>query len=409
MPFQELAARASLRLTGAWVTVQSHKAIRADIEIKNGRIRSVIPPMGSATGNGCLSVNLDGYLVLPGLINAHDHLEFNLFPRLGNGPYPNSEAWARDIYHPKSPALREHLSIPKPVRLWWGGIKNLLSGVTTVCHHNPYEPEVFGKDFPVRVVQRYGWGHSLAFEKDLRRRFAATPRGAPFIIHLGEGTDEQSENEIFVLDEIGALSSCTVIVHGVGLTHEGHALRRRRGAALVWCPTSNRFTLGTTLDARFIYPHESLALGSDSALTSQGGLLDEIRAAHNEEKIRATALYSMVTDAAASVLRLSGGEGRIHTGAIADLIAVPWIGLSPAETLVHTDLQSIELVILSGEPRLFSPNMAERWPSVLRKSFEGITVGGTTRHVRASVRQLLSETRACLSGGVRLAGREVSV
>ena len=408
MPFQDLAAKTSLRLTGAWVAVESDRAIRADIEIENGRISNVIPPARATSGHGCLSVDLDSYLVLPGLINAHDHLEFNLFPRLGNGPYPNSEAWARDINQPKSPALREHLSIQKPVRLWWGGIKNLLSGVTTVCHHNPYEPEVFGKDFPVRVVHRYGWGHSLAFEKDLRRRFAATPQGAPFIIHLGEGTDEQSENEIFVLDEIGALSSCTVIVHGVGLTHDGHALRRRRGAALVWCPTSNRFTLGTTLDAQSIYPHESLALGSDSALTSQGGLLDEIRAAHNEEKIPAAAIYSMVSDGAASVLRLSEGEGRIHPGAIADLIAVPWIGLSPAETLVNIDTRSIELVILSGEPRLFSPNMAERWPGVFRKSFEGITVGGTNRHVRAPVRQLL-KTCVCLSEGVRLAGKEVCV
>ena len=408
MPFQDLGAKTSLRLTGAWVAVESDRAIRADIEIENGRISSVIPPARATSGHGCLSVDLDSYLVLPGLINAHDHLEFNLFPRLGNGPYPNSEAWARDIYQPTSPALREHLSIPKPVRLWWGGIKNLLSGVTTVCHHNPYEPEIFGKDFPVRVVQRYGWGHSLAFEKDLRRRFAATPQGAPFLIHLGEGTDEQSENEIFVLDEIGALSSCTVIVHGVGLTHDGHALRRRRGAALVWCPTSNRFTLGTTLDAQSIYPHESLALGSDSALTSQGGLLDEIRAAHNEEKIPAAAIYSMVSDGAASVLRLSEGEGRIHPGAIADLIAVPWIGLSPAETLVNIDTRSIELVILSGEPRLFSPNMAERWPGVFRKSFEGITVGGTNRHVRAPVRQLL-KTCVCLSEGVRLAGKEVCV
>ena len=409
MPFQNLAAKASLRLTGAWVAVHPQKAIRADIEIKNSRISNVIPSTGVVTANGCLSVNLDGYLILPGLINAHDHLEFNLFPRLGNGPYPNSEAWARDIYQPEAPLLLEHLSIPKPARLWWGGLKNLLSGVTTVCHHNPYDPEVFGKDFPVHVVQRYGWAHSLAFEKDLRNRFAATPHGAPFIIHLGEGTDERSKYEIFVLDEIGALGSKTVIVHGVALTQDGHALRRQRGADLIWCPTSNRFTLGTTLDARSIYPQERLALGSDSALTSQGGLLEEIRAAHYEEKIPATAVYSMVTDAAASILRLSGGKGRIQAGAIADVIAVPWNGLSPAETLVQTDLRSIKLVILSGEPRLLSPDMAERWPSVVRKSFEGIRVGGISRLVRAPVRQLLTETRVCLSDGVRLAGKEVTV
>ena len=47
--------------------------------------------------------------VMPGLVNAHDHLEFALFPRLGRGPYPNAEAWARDIYHPEESPVREHL------------------------------------------------------------------------------------------------------------------------------------------------------------------------------------------------------------------------------------------------------------------------------------------------------------
>jgi len=409
MPFPDLAASSSLKLTGGWLAIDSETAVRGDIEIENGRVARVIPSTRAMTANGGINVNLDGYLVLPGLINAHDHLEFNLFPKLGNGPYPSSEAWARDIYDPNHPLLREHLSIPKTVRLWWGGIKNLLSGVTTVCHHNPYEPDVFGKEFPVRVLRQYGWAHSLAFEKDIRGRLAETPEGAPFIVHLGEGTDEQSRSEIFVLDEMGALGSRTVIVHGVALTPEGHALRRRRGAALVWCPTSNRFTLGTTLEARSIYPEENLALGSDSALTSQGGLLDEIRAAHRDEKVPATAVYSMVTSSAASILRLGCGEGGIHTGAVADLTAVPWKGLSPCETLARADLQSIELVVLAGQPRLLSPAMAERWPLVLGKSFEVITVAGTSRQVRAPVRRLFNEVRACLSDNVRLAGKEVSV
>src|SRR5215467_6189740 len=312
-----------VKLINARVAVNSKTAIHADVEIKNGHIARIAPTAGSPFS---LNVDLDGYLVLPGLINAHDHLEFNLFPRLGNGPYPNSEAWAHDIYDPNRPLLREHLSIPKTVRLWWGGIKNLLSGVTTVCHHNPYEPDVFGREFPVRVLRQYGWAHSLAFEKDIRGRLAETPEGAPFIVHLGEGTDEQSRSEIFVLDRMGALGPPTVIVHGVALTPDGHALRRRRGAALVWCPTSNRFTLGTTLDARSICREENLALGSDSALTSQGGLLDEIRAAHRDEKVPATAVYSMVTSSAASLLRLGCGEGGIHAGAVADLTAVPWKG-----------------------------------------------------------------------------------
>jgi hypothetical protein len=129
-----------------------------------------------------IEIDLAGLQVLPGLINAHDHLEFALFPRLGRRYYGNATEWARDIYRPEESPVREHLQVPKPSRLLWGGLRNLACGVTTVCHHNPYEA-VFDDDFPVRVVKRYGWAHSLAFEPALRACYEATPPGAPFLIH----------------------------------------------------------------------------------------------------------------------------------------------------------------------------------------------------------------------------------
>src|SRR5262249_32535773 len=108
-------------------------------------------------------IDIDGYVALPGLINAHDHLEFNLYPRLGRGPYPNSKAWSEDIYAPDRDPIRQHLQVPKSVRLLWGGIKNLLNGVTTVCHHNRRNDPTLDAGFPIRVVKRFGWAHSLDF------------------------------------------------------------------------------------------------------------------------------------------------------------------------------------------------------------------------------------------------------
>ena len=103
--------------------------------------------------------------------------------------------------------------MPKPVRYWWGALRNLISGVTTVCHHNPYAPEV--------VVSRYGWAHSLAFTPNVVESFRAAPADAPIITHLAEGTDQRSRGESFHLVKIRALDSQTVIVHGAGLDHEG--------------------------------------------------------------------------------------------------------------------------------------------------------------------------------------------
>jgi hypothetical protein len=124
----------------------------------------------------------------------------------------------------------------------------VLNGVTTVCHHNPREQPVFERNFPVRVVKQFGWAHSLEFSPDVAERFRATPPDWPFILHLGEGVDGNARREIFRLDELGALDRRTVLVHAVALGARGLRLAKERGAALIWCPSSNLFLLGCTLN-----------------------------------------------------------------------------------------------------------------------------------------------------------------
>lgn len=395
------------------MTVDPRRAVRADIEIHQGRVRGIFArsqsPQHRRLATSATVVDLSGCLVLPGLINAHDHLEFNLFPRLGNGPYSSYEEWAASIYHPDRPPLREQLSVPYEARLWWGALKNLFAGVTTVCHHNPYTPEVFDKDFPVRVVKQFGWAHSLAFAKNIPQAFRSTPADAPFIIHLSEGTDPKSTEEIFALDRLGALDSRTVIVHGVGLDARGHALVRERGAAMVWCPTSNLFTLGKTLDAQTAASIKRLALGNDSALTAKGDLLDEARAANQDMGMKAESTYSLVTNSAANVLRLRDGAGAIRPGGPADLIAIRDSAASPADALVHTSPEQIEMVMVSGKPKLVSPAMATRWPEEFITELEPLAVGGILRLIAAPIRWLAMETRKHLGPQIYLAGKEINL
>ena len=219
-----------------------------------------------------IELDLDGLQVLPGLINAHDHLEFALFPRLGQRRYTNATEWARDIYHPDKSPVREHLQVPKTLRLLWGGLRNLVSGATTVCHHNPYDT-AFDDDFPVRVVKNQGWAHSLAFQANLRECFDATPPGGLFFIHAGEGTDDEAARQIFELHDLGMLNANTVLIHAVGFKEEGWRLIRESGASVVWCPRSNCFTLGRTLSPDVIASGVPITLGTDSPLTAEGDFL----------------------------------------------------------------------------------------------------------------------------------------
>jgi len=394
-------------LTGARVALDANTTTHATVAIQDGKTYLLDADARSPGDSAC--VDLSGYLLLPGLINAHDHLEFNLFPRLGGRIYRNYIEWANDIYRPERSPVREHIAVPKPVRLWWGGIKNLLSGVTTVAHHNPFYPDVFTAEFPVRVVRRYGWAHSVAMGGDLRTAYVDTPPDAPFIIHAAEGSDARCSQEIRVLDSLGVLRENTVLVHGVAIDEPGHALLRRRQAALIWCPSTNLFMLGTTIPRDIAAGNEHIVLGSDSGLTAEGDLLDEIRIAQRNSGISAATLFEKVTTASARVLQLHSGEGAIRDGGVADLIAVLDRQMSPAEVVVSSDFHSIELVITGGRPNLMSLPMQSRWQATPAPELEAIWVEGEQRMIAAPLANMFRETAAHLGEDFRLAGKRVTI
>lgn len=398
-------------LKNARVARNARAAERRDVLIKSGRVAAIAEP-GTLSASGAWEIGLAGHLLLPGLINAHDHLEFNLFPRLGQGPYPNAEAWVADIYRPQESPIREHRRIPKPQRLLWGGLKNLLSGATTVCHHNPYDPAVFEAGFPVRVVKEFGWAHSLAFEDNIPAKFRTTPFAWPFIMHLAEGADSGARNEIFHLERMGCLDARTVLVHGVGIDSKGRTLMRKRGAALIWCPSSNLFTLGRTLDLKALRSRIPIALGTDSAITGEGDLLDELRAARRASGLPPERLYGMATSEAARVLRLGDGRGGVTAEGPADLLVVRDGGRSPAEELCELDGADIAFVIAAGEVKLCSEAFVDRLPRSLSRGLQPIGVEGRGRFfVDAGVVPLAAGARQALGAAaeLRLAHKRVTM
>jgi len=354
-------------------------------------------------------VDLNGYLLLPGLVNAHDHLEFALFPRLGNANYRNCNDWAEDIHRADAAVIAKHRQIPKDVRLWWGGIRNLTCGVTTVSHHNPYVPHVFEADFAVRVVRDYGWAHSLSMDASAAEKRRQTPPGQPFLIHLAEGIDEQTENEACELHNAGALDKETVVIHGLALNKKGLQLLRDSGAGLIWCPSSNVFLFGRTLAPRDILFLSQVALGSDSSLTAEGDLLDELRFAHGVSELPPEMLYDFTTRRAAQLLRLPEGQGTLRVGGLADLVAVRDKAQSPAGTLVNLSHRDVQLVVIGGRVHLASDEMLRRLPSNTHNGLQPLLLEDTVRWVRAPLDRLVRETAPHLPDGISLGGKRVSV
>jgi len=385
-------------LTGARVAVSARQSENTDLFLQRGRVF-----LSGKHPRKERKIDLSGFLILPGLINAHDHLEFNLFPRVGRGPYPNASAWARDIFRPDELPLSRHLAVPKSVRLFWGGIKNLLSGVTSVAHHNPYHADAFDDGFPVRVLKRFGWAHSLEFSPDWEERFRQTPLDAPFILHAAEGTDHEARTEIYRLDKSLALGPPTVLVHGVALKAEDLPLLRSRSASLIWCPSSNCFTLGRTVSKEILDSGIPISLGTDSALTAEGDLIDELRVA--SRSVDSLRLYEMITRTAARTLRLESGEGCIRDGGIADLLVVADHGQTPAGALLTL---RPELVVLGGQIKLVSKTLANRFQCSELSAFHDIEVEERGRWlVPFDACSLVKRTRQVLAGNLLLAGKAV--
>jgi hypothetical protein len=379
-------------------------------QITKGRISQILSrsPRLSTVGSGCIDIDLTGFLLMPGLINAHDHLQFALYPKLGNPPYRNYIEWGEDIHSNFSQIIAKHHSIPKDLRLWWGGIRNLLCGVTTVCHHNTLWPELQRSDFPVQVVQNYGWGHSFALDDDLRIAHATAPKDSVFIIHACEGVDDIAQKELFELDRLGFLDKNTILVHGLAIDAAGVSLIQKRKTSIILCPSSNKFLFDKLPDMANLRNIENLTLGNDSPLTAAGDLLDEIRFAIAYCGVSPDVSYRMVTKSPSTILRLNRGQGSICIGGAADLLGLRDTGLDAADRLHTLSAENIEFVMIAGHMQLASKKIYERLPCSQKIGMELLQIEETVRWLRAPVKNLLRRTEERLGEGqVKLGGRRI--
>jgi cytosine/adenosine deaminase-related metal-dependent hydrolase len=365
-----------------WITNILLDGARGNLHLDQGRITEL------GKGAAFFSEKLDGQgcWLLPGLINAHDHLALDLLPNLGNPPYANSEDWGKEVYQPERSPIREVWQLSYRERLLWGAYRNLLSGVTTVQHHDRAHWQL--GSLPVQVPA-YRWCHRPGSQL---KGWYGWAWDAPFFIHAAEGTDEASYAEVAQLQQQGKLGPKTVLIHGIALKPKDIERLAITGTGLVWCPSSNQFLYGQTAPVHALQAAGvTLALGTDSTASGPETLIAELQAARG--LLPDQALMAMVTMNAARLLGVPG-RGQLKVGSPADLILLQRPDASSAaEALLTCSPQDIRLVFVRGRPALVRAPFLDAFPSA---RLSPVQVNGELTLLQGPIASLLKRTRPLL-------------
>ena len=281
------------------------------IWIRDGKIHAITQNRSDLHRAAGPRIETRGSILIPGFINSHDHLDFNLYPQLGNRIYDDYTQWGPAILEEHQELVKQVRAIPHGLRIAWGQYRNLLNGFTTVVNHGRRLP--VSNDI-VTVYQGSQSLHSAAFEKKWKWKLNNPLRlRQPVTMHAGEGTSDLAAGEVTELLRSNWLRRKIIPVHAVAMKSE----QAVHFWGLVWCPASNYFLLGKTADIRGMMENTNIVFGTDSTLTGAWNVWTHFRQAKSH--VTDDELLDMLTNKPASLWKMHD-RGSVEVGKTADLL-----------------------------------------------------------------------------------------
>ncbi len=337
--------------------LKSGKLIKnGTLTISNGKISNI----SNADSGSNISLEIDDGVMVPGLINSHDHLLGTYHPKVGKGPYENWLPWDNDLK--SSPVYQERQQIENLDLYLLGGYRNLLSGVTTVSDHIPhFVGDPFYDILPMKAIKKFALAHSIAsfalqWGDGVAEEYKkATKSGIPFVTHIAEGFDNETIDDLATLDKQGGLGDHSVLVHGIAFSESDMKLIKKNNASVVWCGDSNIFMFNKTTNIEMLLDLGiNVCIGTDSPMSGGENLLSEMKfdknffQEHYDEELPDELIYKMVTEHPAKALKQKK-IGYLKEGYIADLVVFQDQG-SVATSVVSAELSDVKLVVIDGKP-----------------------------------------------------------
>jgi cytosine/adenosine deaminase-related metal-dependent hydrolase len=346
--------------------------------VNNGRVSAV---GDGAAPPGCREVNLGASAVLPGLVNAHTHLELS-WMRGRVPPAARMPDWIRALM-----VLRREVHRDDPFAMaaavgeirragtsLVGDISNTLASIhalgaspiggcvfyemlgfnqlepaarvrekaeqvraaarprvrTSIVPHAPYSVSPGMLEAIATLASRENWRVSIHLGESVEElEFLDRARGPwrDLLESLGVWTEwnPPGTGPVAYIDSFGLLSARALVVHAVHLTDDELRRVAEAGATVVTCPRSNRWVgVGDPPVARFYASGARVAVGTDSLASCPDlNLFAELaRMRELAPGIQAARLLHSATQAGADALGFGAEHGAIEPGRRADLIAV---------------------------------------------------------------------------------------
>jgi cytosine/adenosine deaminase-related metal-dependent hydrolase len=374
---------------------------------------------------GAKIVHTEG-IIAPGLIDLHNHLSWNIFPRWKPiEEFGNRYDWqAKPVYNiqmtvPHALIVKEGLECEAER---YAEVKAITEGETSVTGsmHAPclqhltrnldVDPQL-GPGMGKVIYDVFPLQMSSEALADADATLSAHPRGS-LLIHLGEGAphDAAAMREFAMLKGRGLLRPGVSLIHGVAITPEGFAEMAAAGVGLVWSPRSNVELYGDTANvaaAKAAGVH--LALAPDWSPTGSVGSLGELNYASLWNQTQVTPPFSerdlvmMATANAAELVNLSGQIGSLAPGHAADVIVLrKGTGAHDAYwTMTHSSPEDLELVVIGGRALYGDAALTESFGAA---SAETLQVCGAAKQLAVGGKAF-ADTETRLDGALHLAGR----
>ncbi|KAB1186996.1 MULTISPECIES: amidohydrolase [Haloferax] len=334
------------------------------------------------------TLDAEGCLVMPGLVNAHCHVSMTLLR--GYADDKPLDAWLQEDIWPTEAALT-----PDDVRIGaeLGLVEMIKSGTTAFADMYFHVPEVVAAVEKAGLRARVGHGavtigkddedawddieESLDVAREFdgaadgRIRTAVMPHslttvgeeylrgateeahdeGIPVHYHANETTnevdpivDERDERPLAYAQDLGMLTADDFLAHGVHVDDEEISLLADAGTGVVHCPASNmKLASGMAPVQAMLDAGVTVGIGTDGAASNNDlDMFDEMRdaamigklAADDASAVAAPDVIRMATAGSAEAIGLPGG--KLEVGGVADIAVVDFDAphLTPATNLV---------------------------------------------------------------------------